>query len=291
MTNQPVRVLHVEDNPGDARLLRELLNGHSGSPFDLTHRVRLQDALALLDEEAFDVIVLDLGLPDSQGMATLDQTKQTIPHRAIPIVVVTGLDDEHVGLLALQHGAQDYLVKENLHADILARALRYAVERQRLLESLEEERTKRRQATEFASLEKIASPGTSLITAGAYGQERLQDASPDTFELLVEQYGSLIDQTLEAEAANADRRVSQGLRVLAQRLGFLRAGPRDMVEIHSMAIKRVAGSIEHRPAYVVVEEARMLFIEMMGYLAAYYRDHMVPSVRRPPDQQSDLNDQ
>ncbi|HSA63822.1 MAG TPA: PAS domain-containing protein [Nitrospira sp.] len=125
-----MRILMVEDNPGDVRLLREYLLGQRGSE-DFQHLQvdRLAQALASLDEASFDAVLLDLSLPDSQGIGTLNKVHAAKP--GMPIVVMTGLDDEALGLQLLQAGAQDYLVKGEVSASLLRRTLRYAVERKR----------------------------------------------------------------------------------------------------------------------------------------------------------------
>ena len=95
MGDSTVRILLVEDNPGDARLLRETLRDAEGLPFELTHVERLDEAIQRLETQAFDVLLLDLSLPDSQGTDTVKRMTAVAPH--IPVVVLTGTDDEAVG--------------------------------------------------------------------------------------------------------------------------------------------------------------------------------------------------
>ena len=126
-----MRVLMVEDNPGDVRLLREHLIGNCGVPqvFQLVDVDRLAPALESLDKASFDAVLLDLSLPDSQGIDTLKKVHAAKP--GMPIVVMTSLDDEVLGLQLLHAGAQDYLVKGEVTASLLRRSLRYAIERKR----------------------------------------------------------------------------------------------------------------------------------------------------------------
>ncbi|PLZ33504.1 response regulator [Fischerella thermalis] len=134
MPEQPIKVLLVEDNPGDVRLLQEFLWDVTTAQFELMPVERLDRTLKLLNQESFDVILLDLSLPDSQGLETFITLHRQAP--AIPIIVLTGLDDENLALRAMQEGAQDYLVKGQVSGDLLVRCMRYAIERQRIEEAL-----------------------------------------------------------------------------------------------------------------------------------------------------------
>ena len=125
-----VRILLVEDNPGDARLLRFSLEEAQSLRFELVHAPRLSEALEHVRDGAFDVVLLDLSLPDAHGMETVRRMLQAAP--AVPIIVLTGLTDETVAVQAVQAGAQDYLVKGTVEGGPLARAIRYAMERKRL---------------------------------------------------------------------------------------------------------------------------------------------------------------
>ncbi|MHC5724326.1 MAG: PAS domain-containing hybrid sensor histidine kinase/response regulator [Nostoc sp.] len=129
-----IKVLLVEDNPGDVFLLQELLKEVTTVVVDLIPVERLNEALNYLANEIFDVILLDLLLPDSQGLETF-----VIAHhqaKATPIIVLTGIDDETLAISAMQQGAQDYLVKGQLTGDLLVRSIRYAIERQRADDAL-----------------------------------------------------------------------------------------------------------------------------------------------------------
>jgi diguanylate cyclase (GGDEF)-like protein len=128
-----VRALLVEDDPADAEYIRELLSGEKVACLELLHVDRLSRALELLGREEFDVVLLDLGLPESHGLDTLERMREAV--RKVPVIVLTGLDDEAVATKAVQEGAQDYLPKGELDGKLLVRSIRYAVERHRLLEA------------------------------------------------------------------------------------------------------------------------------------------------------------
>ncbi|MFL5804019.1 MAG: response regulator [Roseiflexaceae bacterium] len=130
MSNKPITVLLIEDNTGDARLIREMLSEVKSSLFELECVERLSAGLGRLAAGGIDVVLLDLSLPDSQGFETF--VKLRGQDSRAPILVLTGLDDEDMAIRAMQAGAQDYLVKGPLTNRALARAIRYAIERKRV---------------------------------------------------------------------------------------------------------------------------------------------------------------
>jgi two-component system, cell cycle sensor histidine kinase and response regulator CckA len=131
-----IHVLLIEDNLAEARLLQEILKGTSDSQFRLTHVKRLSEAVTQLDTARFSVALLDLTLPDSEGLASLDALIARAP--SLPIVVLTSTNDDKLALVAVRRGAQDYLVKRQVNLDILVRSVRYAIERKQSAEALRE---------------------------------------------------------------------------------------------------------------------------------------------------------
>ncbi len=146
MFNKIIKTLLVEDNPGDARLVKEALLDAKDAEFELTHFDRLRPALEELKKTDFDIILLDLSLPDETGLKTLYRTHLEAPN--VPIVVLTGLSDHELSLKALQEGAQDYLVKGQVESDLLSRSIRYAIERTQILEARKVSEEKYRSLTD-----------------------------------------------------------------------------------------------------------------------------------------------
>ncbi len=126
--DSPLRVLVIEDNPADALLLGKCLS-HGSVPMDVEHVIRLRDAVAACAGKHFDAIVLGLGLPDARGPEAVSELQAAV--EGVPIVVVSGDPDEAVALGAMRRGAQDYLLKEGLDANLLGRSIQYAIERLR----------------------------------------------------------------------------------------------------------------------------------------------------------------
>jgi two-component system sensor histidine kinase UhpB len=140
MIEAPFKILLVEDNPGDARLIKEMLADARAEDLTLEWVSRLADGLERLSRDKFDLVLLDLGLPDSSGLDTFIKAHAQAPH--IPFVVLSGLADLTFALTAVGQGAQDYLFKDETDSNQLLRAIRYATQRKQAELALEAERRK-----------------------------------------------------------------------------------------------------------------------------------------------------
>lgn len=139
MDRKKTHILLIEDNPGDVRLIREML-GKVKLAYSFDHAGTLSDGLLKLEAQTFDIILLDMNLPDSSGLGSIPEIKRVAPK--IPIVMLTGLDDEETAVSALQLGIQDYLLKDRIDRTLLLHSLRYAMERKRILDALAESEEK-----------------------------------------------------------------------------------------------------------------------------------------------------
>jgi diguanylate cyclase (GGDEF)-like protein len=129
-----IQVLLIEDNPTDALLLHEAVAADALASFEFTIAESLKSGLEFLHQDHFDVVLLDLGLPDSQGLKSFELVNRAFPEK--PVVVLSGTADQTLALEAVQSGAQDYLVKGSTGWEIASRAMRYAIERKRMEERL-----------------------------------------------------------------------------------------------------------------------------------------------------------
>lgn len=197
------RILLVEDNPGDARLMRESLAGHGAGSFEILGVGFLSEGLALLElgENRFDAILLDLTLPDEQGLTTLVRVHAAAP--ATPIIIMTGMDDEELAMKAVHHGADEYMVKGEAGMNPLARVILYAIERRKAREEVARARKTAEEATKikdkFLSLvaHDLQTPLTSLTTM-------LKIMAMDTSPAPAPAHGRVIGQALEtAETMSA----------------------------------------------------------------------------------------
>ncbi len=140
---KPLQVLLVEDNAGDARLIREMFRNEGPDNFELTHFLRLGQAENHLAQRKVDIVLLDMGLPDEHGLDTVRRAHAAAP--GVPMIVLTGLDDEALAAQAMKEGAQDYLIKGQIENRALPRALRHAIERHRMQTETELIRTQQMQ--------------------------------------------------------------------------------------------------------------------------------------------------
>ncbi len=168
MSKEIVRVLLVEDSPSDAHLLCEALQDYRLQQFEVERAEQLNEALALLGQKAFDVILLDLNLPDSRGLETCRRMARAAEQ--VPIIILTGAEDEAIAGEAMRLGVQDYLVKGQVHGGMIGRTIRYTIERSQAQEAL---RQANRQLQEQA--EELQSQAEELHTQ----TEELQTANEE----------------------------------------------------------------------------------------------------------------
>jgi DNA-binding NtrC family response regulator len=143
MSTKPLQVLLVEDSAEDALLLRHMFRKEAPGSFLLTHVDRMTDVFSHLAKGGVDLVLLDLGLPDGQGLDTVRRAHAAAPD--VPVIVLTGLADEALAAEAMKQGAQDYLIKGQIENRAVPRALRYAIERQRMQSETELIRTNQMQ--------------------------------------------------------------------------------------------------------------------------------------------------
>jgi len=254
MNESIINILLVEDNAGDADLFRILLNSFAGTPsllapeFFIHHTDRVAGALAHLSQTTFDIILLDLSLPDGQGIDTFRRVKTQAQN--VPIVVLSGLNDQTIAVQAMQQGAQDYLVKGSIDAELLVRAIRHAIERQRLLtEQTQAKNQLARQALELqsrnAELDQFAHTVAHQVQ-GLLGQ--------------IIGYGSLLEMThkekLDPEGQLVLKRILQSghkMNNVLSEILLLASVDREKIETVPLNMERVVAEARKRLVFEINE--------------------------------------
>lgn len=279
MSNHVYKILLVEDNLENVQLIESLLSSSrnsllaEGCDFRLSHVENLTQALEIINNEDFEAVVLDLTLPDGKGFESLLKLKENAPD--IPIIVQTESSDEAVIVRAFQMGADGYLRKRDLDGNSLVYAILLAIERQQYIERLSALKQQRQQQKELASLENLAQSIQPSITARMFASSALRDSIPDVFSQLTAKYGELLDLSLEERAFKVDYNIADELRRLAAKLGFFKASPRDVVDIHTKALKEKCQNVNSAKIQAYVDEGRLRLLELMGYLTSYYRKYYI----------------
>ena len=255
MSDSNLHVLLIEDNPNDVALLKYYLTSHCPSLLDIEVCQRLAEAMNRLGQgqPKIDVILLDLGLPDSEGFETFVHIHRQAPK--IPIVVLSGLEDESMAIQAVREGAQDFLVKGQVNGELLLRSMRYSVERMRAKEALcqarddSEDRVRERTAELVSANEALKEMVSKVSAAGDAVRKALRG---------IIQVISLIIETRDPYTAGHQRSVANLARAIALVMGL----PPERIEgIRLAAIVHDLGKISI-PAEILSKPSRLTEAEM-----------------------------
>ncbi len=269
--DHPLSVLVVEDDPVDFKLLQRTLRHKPALTLVCEHTVA--DGVTRLTKEHFDVILLDLSLPDSNGLVTIDAITQTV---STPVVVLSNLHDESTAFQSIQHGAQDYLFKDQMDAQLISRTLRYAIERYTLLEELHDIRQIARRESELRRLQSSTDFQSQPPTHSPTTQGALKSEHPAVFKQALDNYGDMISHSLERrEYQVRSMNLSKLLKDLAQTLGFHGATPRDVMQLHTACVAMKLQELPPQKNALCHEEARYLLSGLLGHLCYYYMEHTV----------------
>lgn len=260
--------LLVEDDDSQASAIADYLDAATSFRFEAKRARALREALAPEQLTGVDVVLLDLNLPDSNGIETLETVREHAPD--VPIVVLTGMSDQRLEASIMRSGAQDYLPKGSFTPELLARSMFYAVERKLLQKELLHAREEARHERELRAIAEMGSP-RSTVTAQLLGETSLREGSPAAFDELAGRFVALGTQALDEQTYRTEGPGHRAeLQKLAGELGALRAGPQDIVDIYREALERF--QLEGGESAVAQrDEARVTLIGLMGLVLAYYR--------------------
>lgn len=273
------KLLLVESDVVNTQLIKKLLSQTDKSTlgedlsFDLTCCQSLKDAVKILDYSQFDVILLDLILSDCQGVECLLRLKQKT--LTTPIIVQAANDDETLIVKAFQKGADGYLRKKDLDGNLLIYAIRLAIERQQYINNRQSLEKQEQQQIELQTLENFANSTKTSVNANMFASQTIKESLPDIFSELVQNYQQLLDLALEEKTFRVEYEISKKLSFLAEKLGFLKASPRDVIDIHTLALKEKSKDVNITKFQAYVDEGRLRLLELMGYLTSYYRKYYI----------------
>lgn len=266
------RVLLIEDDPDYTELVGQWLETSPLIDTGPVQRARtLVAALERLSSEAFDVVLLDLALPDARGLRT---ARRVVDATTAAVVVLTGSEDERDAIRAIGFGVQEWLVKQASDARTVVRAVRYAMERNRLARELGAARRERERERELRLLERVLRTRADLHDAAT--ETATRDVA-DRPELLAE-YRDVLGRVREARSFRTGYRPTDDLRALATILADQQATPRDVVDLHAAALRGQLGS--PRSPGDGGGKARVVVLELMGHLAATYRARAIALAER-----------
>lgn len=261
-----LRVVLVD--PGEAleeSLAAALAESAEGDRFRLARVGTVAEAIEAAGRDGADLLLLPL--PGAEpGAFRVVELRTGAPE--VPVVALAGAGDEPLALKAVQLGATDYLITDRLYGTLLVRCLLHAVEVEKV-----RARLARYQSQWPASLSPENDPRAAAAT--------LRAALPRQFAALAGDYRRLLDRAVEQTIYRVDHPLEREVRGLAERAGDLRAGPRDLVEIHTAALaaaEREEGPQRYR---LYVAEGRMRLLELMGHLVTYYRRLSLPGRHSP----------
>ncbi len=278
MANQVFSILLIEDDETHIEQLKSFLSfspssakSPSKDEFACTLSIvnNVEQAMVTLNEGGYDAIILDLTLPDTDEFEGLLEIRHKFVY--IPIIIKIADQDESLIVRGFQLGANGYIKIKELDRNLLVYALKIAIERQQYIQQASEQQ----QQKEFADLELLASYIQPSITARMFGSSALKDTVPDVFAQLTVTYGEVLDRCLEERIFKVEYDISSDLRSLAAKLGFLKASPRDVVALHTKALKEKCDNVNLAKVQAYVEEGRLRLLELMGYLTSYYRKYYI----------------
>ncbi|CAK0761108.1 Response regulator [Azospirillaceae bacterium] len=256
------RLLLVEDTPSDAKVVRICLGAAGKEVYEIIVATTLKAAIDHSHSEDFNVVLLDLSLPDSSGVDTITRLYAVSPE--VPIVVLTGLDDDDLAMRCIEAGAQDYLCKADMTPHNLRRALGYALGRVREGQLLAL-RTMLQGCQALSSQQMNGS-----VTRALAGVGPIKERSPDTFTQFQHTYGDLLERYMEYLRVKVEK-PRDSMEILATRLGDMGATPRDMIDIHVGALDAAALKLKQSRVPAFASDGRLFALEMMGLLVEYYR--------------------
>ena len=267
VSESPVRILLVTDDPaGGERVTRSLVAAGASALCVVDHTETIERGLARSPDEV-DVIVVETRAPDQGLVNNLETLHEHQP--AVPIIVLADPLDEVFAVRAMRAGVLHCLPTEEALQPRVVPLILDAVRSNH--DGGEAGANGALSDAEFGTLHALCGPVPSPVSARSFGMRPLVEKSPDEFRDLARDYTLLLRRAIEALAYRDGDGIDQDLNRMVERLGILSAGPRDLIDMHKVAISAVVGGETPLRAKAFAEEGRLFLLRLMGYLVGYYR--------------------
>ncbi len=264
MTDPRPRVLIVDDDPAIGHLLERVLQ----PAFDARAVTRSDVALDIIRNSDVAIVLADRLMPEMNGLELLTEVRQIKPTTVG--VLITGHADLRDAMQALNTVRVLGFVTKPWDEAELMNVMQRALEAHTALGQLSKQ--SRPPEHELARLQSLAG-APAPITAQRFGVLPLRDSLPREFERMARNYDDILGKALEQRAFKVDHKTGQALHDLADELGSLSAGPRDVIDLHVRAIKDRLEQAGHDESSALIEEGRLLVLELMGHVVTYYRSY------------------
>ncbi|HZS46466.1 MAG TPA: response regulator [Blastocatellia bacterium] len=275
--DKKTKILIVDDDHDTLELYTYILRT---AGYDVVTTSTGKSCLQLARSERPDLVLLDVMIPDVDGIQVCKTLKNDPELSRICVIHVSGMQTSSVAKAeGLDAGADGYLLKPVDDRVLLAHVR--AMIRMRNAEAA------LAHAQELKLLENYSSPFQTTVTSQLFAGDPLITTHPEIFNEMVERYGEILDLSLDHRAYKIDNSIVNSLKTLVERLGFMRAGPRDVVDIHRQALRRKLSGVNQQKSRAYLEEGRLRVLELMGYLTSYYRTYAFGFNRRNSSETSE----
>lgn len=271
MSRRRLETLVLDDDHEYATFIGDAARGDSMTRLEITHVTSLDAALAV-DREP-DVALVDLSLPDTPPLLATRRIRDTL---GCAVVIMADESSEPAVGEFLKLGVEEYLVKEHTDAALLLKTVRFAFDRHLLVEEVARAQQAGTRERELRRMERLAAASTS-VTATTFGVGPLRQRDEGVWGEVVAEYRQILRSALRERAFRVAPTATDDLTSLAQVLGFQGATPRDVVELHTEGLKAEIAASRPGLAQPLVEEGRLLVLELMGTVLTYYRGRAVRS--------------
>jgi DNA-binding NarL/FixJ family response regulator len=264
-----IRLLIIEDNSIDKRLIEEHLSVAGNIEFEFAHAFRLKEAFNLLNAKEFDVVTLDLGLPDSHGFETFEKFQSAFP--AMPTIVVSGYEDDVMSKKVISSGAHGFIVKGNFDEGSLLREIKLAINKQGFRTTVANKISSGNEIQKAANNPKSAQEKKQELFVGAKpgGRRKLSEKEPEIFQELVSEYLQLIPVSSDTSTTAVKEKVAEFFDKNKEACAMLNLTKDDFIDVHTSALEKLTFIDKNNPNFksltaILLQEINIVFAATKG---------------------------